>query len=204
MLVACKVVVERLLGRNPRFLQLNDHERQAVHKADEVRADGVERPGHGHLAHQQEVVAHEWLLPVDDPQPFRLLSPVLTVRHRHRNAGLEEVVHLTVGGDEAHRGAVPRQRFNRERDRLGRGRRVQPFQRSPQPGHQHDLGGRLPSERAGWSHRLVRRRRRLPAQRCEELNRRLFDELVFGVGVWHLGLGSGVSERDLSREEARQ
>ena len=67
----------------------------------------------------------------------------------------------------------------------------------------HDFGGRLSSERAGWPHRLVRRRYRLPAQRCEELNRGLFDELVFGVGVRHRS-GGGVSERDLAREEARQ
>ena len=119
-----------------------------------------------------------------------LLSPVLAVRHRHRNAGPEEVVHLTVGGNEAHRGAVPRQRFNRERDRLGLGHRVQPFQRCPQPGHQHDIGSRLAPERAGWPHRLVRCRYRLPAQRCEKLNRGLLDELVFGVGVRH---GSGGS-----------
>ena len=30
-LIARKVVVERLLGRNPRFLQLHVHKRQAVH-----------------------------------------------------------------------------------------------------------------------------------------------------------------------------
>ena len=107
MLVARKVVVESLsLAGTARFLRVHDHERQAVHKADEVRADGVVRtpqcPGHGHLAHQQEVVAGERLLPVDDPQPFRLLSPVLTVRYRQLgHAGLEDVVHLTDGRDEA-------------------------------------------------------------------------------------------------------
>ena len=131
MLVARKVVVERLLSRNPRFLQLNDHERQAVHKADEVRADGVERPGHGHLAHQQEVVAGERLLPVDDPQPFRPLSTMLTIRHRYWNAALDEVVHLVIGCDGTHRGAAPRQQLNPEGERLRRGRRVETFQRRP-------------------------------------------------------------------------
>ena len=100
---------------------------------------------------------------------------------------LEQVVHVAVGRDEAHRGAVPRQRFNRDGDRLWRGRRVQPFQRSPQPRHQHDVGGRFSSERAGRPHYLVQRRRRLPAQCCEELNRGLFDELIFSVGVRHMG-----------------
>ena len=185
VLVAREVVVERLLGRNPRLLQLHHHQRQTVHESDEIGAAGVERPGDRHLADQQEVVARERIQPVDDPQPLHLLSAVLAVRHGNRDAVLEQVVHLAVGRDEAHGGAVPRQRFNRDGERLWRDRRVQAFKRGPQPGHQHDLGGRLAPERAGWPHHFVQRGHRLPAHRREELNGRLFDELIFGVGVRH-------------------
>ena len=49
---------------------------------------------------------------------------------------------------------------------------------------------------------LLHRRHRLPAERREQPDGGLLDELVFGVGVGH-GSGGGL-DVDLAREQARQ
>jgi hypothetical protein len=54
MLVAGEVIVERLFRRHARLLELDDHQRQTVHEADQVWPVGVERSGDRHLAHEAE------------------------------------------------------------------------------------------------------------------------------------------------------
>ena len=79
---------------------------------------------------------------------------------------------------------------------------IEPRQRRAQAGHQHHLALRLAAERAARAEGLLHRRHRLPAERREQPDGGLLDELVFGVGVGH-GSG-GVLHVDLAGQQARQ
>ena len=123
------------------------------------------------------------LLPVDDAQALGLLSAVLAVGHGDRDAVLEQPIDLAVGRLQAHRRAVAGQLVDGDGDRLGRQRGVERCKRGAQAGHQHDLALRLAPERAARAEGLLHRRHRLPAERREQPDGGLLDELVFGVGV---------------------
>jgi hypothetical protein len=60
------------------LLQLDDHQRQAVDEADQIRAAGVERAGDAKLADQQEIIVRR-MLPINHAQPLRLLPAALAV-----------------------------------------------------------------------------------------------------------------------------
>ena len=66
-LVVPQVGVIRAFERHARFLQLNEHQRQAVHKRHQVAAAAVHIARHPHLRGQQEVVI-AGRGPVDHPQ----------------------------------------------------------------------------------------------------------------------------------------
>ena len=55
-LVVRQVLVERRARGHAGLLQLDDHQRQAVDEADQIRAAGVERAGDAELADQQEII----------------------------------------------------------------------------------------------------------------------------------------------------
>ena len=59
LLVARQVFVERRARGNARLLQLDDHERQAVDEANQIRATGVERARDAELADQQEIIVRQ-------------------------------------------------------------------------------------------------------------------------------------------------
>jgi hypothetical protein len=55
-------LVERRACEHAGLLQLDDHQRQAVDEADQVRPAGVERAGDAELADQQEIIVRRMLL----------------------------------------------------------------------------------------------------------------------------------------------
>jgi len=63
-----QVLVERRARGHAGLLQLDDHQRQAVDEADQIRSADVERAGDAELADQQEIVVPR-LLPINHAQP---------------------------------------------------------------------------------------------------------------------------------------
>ena len=72
-LVVRQVLVERRARGHAGLLQLDDHQRQAVDEADQIRPAGVERAGDAELADQQEIIVRR-LLPINHPHPLSRLS----------------------------------------------------------------------------------------------------------------------------------
>ena len=68
---------------------------------------------------------------------------------------------------------------------------------------QHYLALRFATERAGHTVDLFHRRHRLPTEHCKQPDRRLLNELVFGVSVEAHGSG-GLARRDLTGHQAWQ
>mmetsp|Transcript_59150 Transcript_59150/g.139316 ORF Transcript_59150/g.139316 Transcript_59150/m.139316 type:complete len:660 (-) Transcript_59150:2296-4275(-) len=144
-LVGGEVVVERRAQLHVAVLQLDEHQRQAVHVQQHVGSAVAMLAAHPELAHGQVVVAAgAWVggFEVDDLQPLghglpRLRPGLGLVGHRHAVA--DQGVHLPVGGHQAHR----RARLNQLRQglvhRMGRGLRVQPLQRGAHAVGQHHL-----------------------------------------------------------------
>ena len=67
-----QVFVERRAGGHAGLFQLNDHQRQAVDEADQIRAAGIECAGDAELADKQEIIACR-VFPINHPQPLGLL-----------------------------------------------------------------------------------------------------------------------------------
>ena len=85
LLVVRQVLVERRARGHAGLLQLDDHQRQAVDEADQIRPAGVERAGDAELADQQEIIVRR-LLPINHAQPFRLLPAAVRARCPQRAA----------------------------------------------------------------------------------------------------------------------
>ena len=154
LLVVRQVLVECRARGHAGLLQLDDDQRQAVDEADQIRAAGVERAGDAELADEQEIVVRR-ILPIDHAQALGLLAAVFAVRHGDLDAFLEQPIDLAVRRLEAHRRTVAGQLIDGGGDRLGRQRRIQPFQRRAQAGNQHHLALRLAPQ-------SCRSRRRFP------------------------------------------
>jgi hypothetical protein len=188
-----EVLVEGGPRRHAGLLEFNHHPRQSVDETHQVRSAGVERTGHAELAHQQEVVAG-WVGPVDYAQALGLLAAVHHVGHGDGDAVLQQRVNLPVGGRQAHRRAVAGEFVDGAAQSLGGDAGVKALQRRAEAAGQHHLAFGLSAERGrgpASPEGLVLRRHRLPAQRSEQPDGGLLDELVFGVGVGgHLGCGA--------------
>ena len=152
-LVVRQVLVERCARGHAGLLQLDDHQRQAVDEADQIRPAGVKRAGDAELADQQEIIIRR-LLPINDAQPFRFLPAALTVRHGHLDAILEQQIHFPIRRFQAHGRTVAGQFIHGGGDGLGRQRGIHPLQRRPQPEHQHHLALRLAPKRSALAHRM--------------------------------------------------
>ena len=70
MLVARQIFVERRARGHAGLLQLDDHQRQAVDEAHQIRAAGVERARDAELADQQEIIVRR-ILPINRRAPAR-------------------------------------------------------------------------------------------------------------------------------------
>lgn len=97
LLVVGEVFVGGGPCRHAGFFEFDHHPRQAIDEADQIGPASVERPGHAELADQQEIVIRQ-AFPVDDAQAFGLLSAVFAVKHRHRDAFIEQPIHLACPG----------------------------------------------------------------------------------------------------------
>ena len=79
LLVVRQVLVECRARWHTGLLQLDDHERQAVDEAHQVRPAGVECAGDAELADEEEIIGFR-VLPVNYPQPLGLLAAVFAIR----------------------------------------------------------------------------------------------------------------------------
>ena len=181
-----EVFVEGGPRRHAGLLEFDHHPGQAIDEADQIGPAGVQRTSHAELAHQQKIVV-VGLLPIHHTQAFGFLPAVFLalflIRHRYRDAFLEQPIQLAIGRLQAHRRAVARQLIDGIADRLRRQRGVELAQRGAQALHQHRLASGLSSQQTTRAKGLLQRRQRLPTERCKQPDGGLLDELVFGVGV---------------------
>ncbi len=108
--VVAQVIVKGMLQSLMRGFQLDQDQRQAVHKADQIRAALVDIPGNPHLRNEQEIVI-TGLIPVDDLYFFFNLF-IRLVPKTHLYTILEHQVNLAVGLYRIERAAITHQFLN--------------------------------------------------------------------------------------------
>ena len=99
--------------------ELDEHQRQAVDEAHEIRAPEVRFALDPELLRDEELVLFR-MHPVDDANPRIRIPLVLGGADANLCSVLEQAVDLPVGLDQAHRRAIPCQLLDRQIDRLGR------------------------------------------------------------------------------------
>jgi hypothetical protein len=167
-------------------LQLDEHQRQPIHEADQVRAPVVVRHAHAldlQLAHRREAVVRG-IAEVDDASPhISGLAGDVTPFHRHPAA--DEVMEFAVVLEERTREVDPRQLLDGLFPRFFRDFRVEPRERCAQVPHQHDLPLRRAPQRSRRPEGLrVVRVNGFPTEGLVEiLGESLLDQAVFAVDV---------------------
>ncbi len=132
LLVVAEVLVEALAHVHAGLLQLDQHQRQAVHEAHQIRPLQIQLACHPELRGQQEIIVLRQL-PIDHPHHLHPLTAVLRIGKLHLHALLQQLVDLPVRLCQAQRRAIPAQLLHRSLDRLHRQIRIQPLERRLQP-----------------------------------------------------------------------
>src|SRR5579859_1938009 len=140
-----------------RGLEFHQHERQAIHEGDQIRAPIMHLACYLELRYEQEIVI-SWRVPVDDA--YRLIEfwfCIALSAHLDLDAILEQTVYLAVGVNGTERAAVSRHIRNRQLDSLARHARIKFAQRGAQARPQHNLVQRLASQHAALARLLSKR-----------------------------------------------
>ncbi len=177
--VVAQVVVEGALQRHGWFLQLDEHQRQAVDEGQQVAAAAVHVAGHPHLRGQEELVVRG-RGPVDHAQGLGAVPAVL-VGHLHLHTVFQQPVDLAVGVDGDLLGSVLRELLDGLRVGVGRQAGVQRHQRRAQAAGQDDLGFALAPLAARQAEGLGVQVLEAPAQRGQQVDRRHLDERQLAV-----------------------
>jgi hypothetical protein len=138
-LVVRQVLVEGRARGHAGLLQLDDHQRQAVDEAHQVRPAGVERARDAELADQQEIVVRR-ILPIHHLHRSVFCPPRSRSGTETGMPVFEQPIHLAVRRLEAHGRPVAGQFIHGGGDGLGRQEPgFRPLQRRAQPANKHDL-----------------------------------------------------------------
>ena len=162
-------------------LQLDEHQRQAVDEADQIRAAvvaGRAQAGDFEFAHGDEAVVRFAIrafavLKINHPRPHVATAAPVRILVTHRHAVADEFVKLLIVLEQRPREIVPRHLLHRLGDGGGRQLRIQPHQRRAQFPRQHHLARVRAAQRAirpeGF---LVPRIDTFPTQTCRADARR--------------------------------